>query len=133
MNFISSYQTISLWLLLLFLLISLLLSNFFIVLQENLPVLVIVKIKESGLNLFYLSFIFLFIFIFLSIYFYFLFLEQLGLGLIGHAVTSVTTWWHSHKTDHRTRKNSAKDSRTNNIIQHGHHMLALWTTHGCLG
>jgi len=38
-------------------------------------------------------FIFLFIFIFFSIYFsIFLFLEQLelGLGLIGHAVTSVT-------------------------------------------
>ena len=37
-----------------------------------------------------------------SFFFYFLFLEQLGLGLISHAVTSVTTWWHSHKTDHRT-------------------------------
>ena len=33
--------------------------------------------------------ILLFIFIFLL--FYFLFLEQLGLGLIGHTVTSVTT------------------------------------------
>jgi len=39
-----------------------------------------VKIEEGGLDLFYLSFYF-------SI---FLFLEQLGLGLIGHAVTSVT-------------------------------------------
>ena len=43
-----------------------------------------VKIEESGLDLF--SFLFIFIFLF-----YFLFLEQLGLGLIGHAVTSVTT------------------------------------------
>ena len=36
------------------------------------------------------------------LFFYFLFLEQLGLGLISHAITSVTTWWHSHKTDHET-------------------------------
>ena len=42
----------------------------------------IIKIKEGGLDLFYFSLYFLF---------YFLFLEQLGLGLIGHAVTSVTT------------------------------------------
>ena len=41
-----------------------------------------VKIEEGGLDLF--SFIF-------DLFFYFLFLEQLGLGLIGHAVTSVTT------------------------------------------
>ena len=37
-------------------------------------------------SLFYFSFLFSFHFIF-----YFLFLEQPGLGLIGHAVTSVTT------------------------------------------
>ena len=48
-------------------------------------------------SLFYFSFLFSFHFIF-----YFLFLEQPGLGLIGHAVTSVTTWWHSHKTDYET-------------------------------
>ena len=47
-----------------------------------------VKIKESRLDLFYFSFHFYFIF---DIFFYFLFLEQLGLGLIGHAVISVTT------------------------------------------
>jgi len=47
-----------------------------------------VKMEEGGLDLF--SFIFIFIFIF-YLFFYFLFLEQLGLGLIGHAVTSVTT------------------------------------------
>jgi len=36
-------------------------------------------------------FIFIFIFIFFSIYFsIFLFLEQLGLGLISHAIISVT-------------------------------------------
>ena len=40
----------------------------------------IVKIEKGELDLFYFS-----------LYFYFLFLEQLGLGLIGHAVTSVTT------------------------------------------
>ena len=44
--------------------------------------------------LFYFPFSFFFFF-FSS--FLFLFLEQLGLGLIGHAVTSVTSWWRSHK------------------------------------
>ena len=47
-----------------------------------------VKIEEVGLDLFYFYFYFLFSFRFI---FHFLFLEQLGLGLIGHAVTSVTT------------------------------------------
>ena len=47
-----------------------------------------VKIEESGLDLFYFSFHFYFSF---DLFFYFLFLEQLELGLIGHAVTSVTT------------------------------------------
>ena len=75
--------------------------------------------------------LFYFIFIFLS--FLFLFLEQLRLGLIGHAVTSVTSWWQSHKTDHEAGENLVEDSKTNDIIQHGHHMLTSWTTHGCLG
>ena len=43
-----------------------------------------------------------FFFHFILFFLYFLFLEQLGLGFICHAVTSVTTWWHSHKTDHGT-------------------------------
>ena len=76
-------------------------------------------------------FIFLFIFIFFSIYFsIFLFLEQLGLGLIGHTVTVKIT---GHKTDHEAWENLVEDSRTDDIIQHRHHMLASWTTHGCLG
>jgi len=70
-------------------------------------------------SLFYFSFLFSFHFIF-----YLLFLEQLGLELIGHAVTSVTTWWHSHKMGHETWKNLVEDSRTNNVIQYEHHMLA---------
>ena len=40
------------------------------------------RLKKVDLT--YFTFFFIFIF-------YFLFLEQLGLGLIGHAVTSVTT------------------------------------------
>ena len=40
-----------------------------------------VKIEESGLDLFYFYFYFYF-------FFDFLFLEQLGLGLIGHTVTT---------------------------------------------
>jgi len=46
---------------------------------------IFVKIEEGGLDLFFFSF---FYFILFSIYF--LFLEQLGLELIGHAITSVT-------------------------------------------
>ena len=46
-----------------------------------------VKIKEGRLDLFYFYFYFYFHSI---LFFYFLFLEQLELGLIGHAVTSVT-------------------------------------------
>ena len=49
----------------------------------------------------------LFLFLFL---FYFLCLEQLGLGFISHTVTSVTSWWHSHKTDHETWKNEVEGS-----------------------
>ena len=76
------------------------------------------------LGFLYFTFHFYFYFYFHSVLFcYFLFLEQLGLGLICHAVTSVTTWWHSHKTDHETWENLVEDSRTNDIIQHGHHML----------
>ena len=66
------------------------------------------------------------------LFFYFLFLEQLELGQIGHAVTSVTIWWHSHKTDHEIWENLVKDSKTDDVIQHEHHMLASWTTHGYL-
>jgi len=46
-----------------------------------------VKIEEIGLGLFYFSFHFYFLF---NLFFHFLFLEQLGLGLISHAVTTVT-------------------------------------------
>ena len=64
--------------------------------------------RSKKMNLIYLSSHFLFYFLF---YFsIFLFLEQLGLGLIGHAVTSITTWWHSHKTDHKTWENEVEDS-----------------------
>ena len=45
-----------------------------------------VKIVDSGLH-----FMFSFHFILFLFLFYFLFLEQLGLGLISHAVTSVTS------------------------------------------
>ena len=39
----------------------------------------------------------------------------------------------SHKNDHKTWENLVEDSRTNDIIQYGHHILTSWTTHGCLG
>ena len=77
-----------------------------------------VKIEEGGLDLFYFSFHFS---IFFSILFlYFLFLEQLELELISYAITSVT-WW--QKTDYETWEKLVEDSRTNDVIQHGHHMV----------
>ena len=73
----------------------------------------IVKIEEGGLDLFHFLFIFISIFYFhFNLFFHFLFLEQLGLGLIGHVITSIT-WWRSHKTDHKTWENLVEKSRTN--------------------
>ena len=60
----------------------------------------------SLFTLFYFSFLFFFFL------FNFLFLEQLRLGFISHAVTSVTNWWHSHKTDHKTWEKEVEGSRT---------------------
>ena len=59
--------------------------------------------------LFFLFILFYFTFLFLFI---FLFLEQLRLGFICHAVTSVTNWWRNHKTDHKTWENEVKGSGT---------------------
>ena len=53
------------------------------------PMQTSVKTVDDGLN-FYFRFLFYFLFFF-SFSFLFLFLEQLGLGVISHAVTSVTT------------------------------------------
>ena len=64
----------------------------------------------------------LFCFVFL---FLFLFLEQLGLGFISHAVTSVTNWWHSHKTDHGTWENEVEETK----IKWRH---TAWITHAGL-
>ena len=52
---------------------------------------------------------------------------------MGHAITSVTIRGHSHKADHEMWENLVEDSRTDDIIQHGHHILVSWTTHGHLG
>ena len=49
------------------------------------PLVYAVKIVDSGLHFLF------FIFTFFFFYFIFLFLEQLGLGFISHAVTSVTS------------------------------------------
>ena len=48
-----------------------------------------VLLRSKKMDLIYFIFLFIFYFL-LDLFFYFLFLEQLGLGLIGHAVTSVT-------------------------------------------
>ena len=83
-----------------------------------------VKIANGGLHSFSFSLFYL-IFLFFSFLFYFLFLEQLGLGVISHAVTSVTNWWHSHKTNHRTWENGVEGTR----IKWRH---TAWTTHASL-
>ena len=67
-----------------------------------------VKIVDSGLH--FIFSLTLFLFFYFSFIFYFLFLEQLGLGFISHAVTSVTNRWHSHKIDHRTWENGVEGS-----------------------
>ena len=72
---------------------------------------------DSILFSFFILFYFYFIFLF-----NFLFLEQLGLEVISHTVISVTNWWQSHKTDHRTWENKVEGSRTK--WRH-----TAWTTH----
>ena len=62
-------------------------------------------------HFYFLSFIWFFFF-FYFLFSIFLFLEQLRLGFISHAVTSVTNWWCSHKTDHGTWEKEVEDSRT---------------------
>jgi len=61
--------------------------NFNKKLLDNKSLLVSIKMEEDRLDLFHFSFHFYFLFDLFSI---FLFLEQLGLGLIDHAITLVT-------------------------------------------
>ena len=79
-------------------------SSFFYVLYVS-RLLTVDFILFSLFTLFYFTLLFFFIFIFL-------FLEQLRLGFISHAVTSVTNWWRSHKTDHKTWEKKVEGSRT---------------------
>ena len=76
-----------------------------------------VKIVDGGLNFYFLLFILFYCFLFL--FFSFLFL------VISHAVTSVTIWWQSHKTDHGTWENRVESSRIK-----WHH--TAWITHASL-
>ena len=62
------------------------------------------------------------LFYFLCFLFLFLFIEQLRLGFISHAVTSVTNWWHSHKTDHEIWEKEVEGTKTK--WRH-----TTWTTH----
>ena len=84
-----------------------------------------VKIVDGGLHFLFFIFLFSLYFIFFFFFFFsFLFLEQLRLGFICHTVTSVTSWWRSHKTDHGTWKNGVEGSG----IKWRH---TTWTT--CVG
>jgi len=90
----------------------------------------LLRLQEVNFVSFYFSVLFLF-----SFGFIFLFLEQLGLGseVIGHTVTSVTIWWCGHNIDHKTWENEVEGSGTNDVIQHGYHMLTSCFTHSHLG
>ena len=88
-----------------------------------------VKIKEGRLDLFYFSFHFYFLF---DLFFYFSIFRT----------TRVRVDWSCCHICHLMAKSQdrsqdlgkvVEDLRTNDIIQHGHHMLTSWTTHGCLG
>ena len=80
--------------------------------------MILVKIIDGGL---YFIFSFYFILFFFSCFlFNFQFLEQLGLGVISHTVTSVTNWWHSHKTDYRENEVEGSGTKWRHIA---------WTTH----
>ena len=80
--------------------------------------------KKVDLTYFIFLFIFYFPFDFISLFSIF-------------RTTGVRVAWSrhhiSHETDHETWENLVEDSRTNDVIQHGHHMLTSWTIHGCLG
>jgi len=78
-----------------------------ILILETLPSSLMLTNTSVMSRLLTVDFIFIFYFFFFS---YFLFLEQFRLGFISHTVTSVTSWWHSHKTDHGTWENRVEGS-----------------------
>jgi len=59
-----------------------------------------------------LFFTFYFILFFIFLFFYFSIFRTTWVRVISHAVTSVTNWWYSHKTDHRTWENGVEGSGT---------------------
>ena len=81
-------------------------------------------------------------FIFSSSYFIFIFIFSLFSFSIFRTARVRVDWSRCHishklmaKSQDWSRdwENLVEDSRTNNVIQYGHHMLTSWTTHGCLG
>ena len=91
-----------------------------------------VKITESGLRFFLFSFSFLFYFRFIFHCFYF---QNSGLGLkvICHTVTSVTSDGVVTTLIMELKRREQKVLEQSDIIQHGYHMLASCFTHGHLG
>ena len=73
-------------------------------LQHHKPV----KIVDGGLHSFLFSRFYL---IFLFFYFLFPIFRTTQVRVISHAVTSVTNWWRSHKTDHETWENRVEGTR----------------------
>ena len=81
------------------------------------------------------SFYFLSHFYFLfDLFFIFSIFRTLGLGLevIGHTVTSVTSDGMVTTLITRLERRESKVLEQNDVIQHGHHMLALYLIHGHL-
>ena len=85
------------------------------------------KMKQQ--NLFYFIFSF---FIFFSIILYFSIFRTLGLGLkvIGHTVTSVTSDSGVTTLITEVERKEQKVLEQSDVIQYGHHMLTLCFTHG---
>jgi len=71
-----------------------------------------VKIKESELSLFYFIFHFYFLF---DLLFYFSIFRTTRVRVDQSCC---------YKTNHKTWENLVEDSRTDDVIQHGYHMLA---------
>ena len=94
----------------------------------------LVKIGRNRHSFLLFSFLFLFLFYFQFI-FIFSILRTLGLGLevIGHAATSVTSDGVVTTLITRFKRRKLKVLEQSNVIQHGYHMLASYLTHSHLG
>ena len=100
--------------------------------NNNIKSMVIVKIKEYGLGFFFIFFLILFFFQFIL---HFSIFRTLGLGLevIGHTITPVTSDGVVTTLITGLERKKQKVLEQSDVIQHGHYMLTLCFTHDYLG